>query len=603
MNRISRRDMLKVMGMTGAAAMAPYPIKPAHAVRRPVPRVNILKSYPYEDREVFETDLVIVGTGLGGLWAAVTAAEEGIKRIAIVDKGGLGVSSGSGMILAGTIYWLEGDDLAACEKEYLKYSGGLGHPDMLRDMMQTSHRRMEKWKKWGVTYEGLPVLGIRMPTDGNRHNKLSLNPRYKGWACGRALVQCLLDRIDAQGVSTYFSKTMITDLLVENGRINGAVGLNRVTGNRVVFKAPSVILATGSCTFGPGYIVSAHQTGDGYALAYRAGNTLQNLEFLNPDVLARDYNLEGGHLTGMFGARFINKYGKDFMWDYDPINGTNSNFNNIAFAFADEWARGNAPVYLDQTTVVYKYMVSRIFENLSPLNTWQALNYRRLRETGNAPTDHPQSQIVLYYGLQGCIRTNNDLMSDEIDGLFAASLSQSFDMSTIKGISSARGMWSGEKTGRTATLYARGADRPALNRDQVENALERSIKFMKRKNGLTYWPLIKKFQNILHKPEIGLRKTVESLEHGLKQLTEFKENDLPALHAKDSHELIKAHELENMTLVAELFLKSSIIRTESRYSHRRMDYPLPDNENWLKFINWQKSDGKPKMSFENIKKI
>ena len=106
MSRISRRDLLKVMGITGAASMAPYPMKHAHAAKRQIPRVNILKSYPYKDREVFETDLVIVGTGLGGLWAAVTAAEEGIKRIALVDKGGLGVSSGSGMILGGTIYWL-----------------------------------------------------------------------------------------------------------------------------------------------------------------------------------------------------------------------------------------------------------------------------------------------------------------------------------------------------------------------------------------------------------------------------------------------------------------------------------------------------------------
>ena len=190
-------------------------------------------------------------------------------------------------------------------------------------------------------------------------------------------------------------------------------------------------------------------------------------------------------------------------------------------------------------------------------------------------------------------------MSDEIDGLFAASLSQSMDMSTIKGISSARGMWSGEKTGRTATIYSKGADMPVLDGDQVENALESSIKYMKRKNGLTYWQLIKKFQNILHKPQIGRRKTAGSLENGLKQLTEFKENDLPALITEDSHELIKAHELENMVLIAELFLKSSIIRTESRYSHRRIDYPLLDNENWLKFINWQKNkDNEAEQSFE-----
>jgi succinate dehydrogenase/fumarate reductase flavoprotein subunit len=603
MSGISRRDALKLVGLAGASTVMPPAARPARAVQPPVPSVNLLKSRPYQDREIVETDLVVVGTGLGGLWAAVTAADEGMKRIAVVDKGGLGVSSGSSMILAGTLYWLDGDDLDACEEEYLAYNGGLGHIDMLRDMMQTSQRRMDKWKQWGVEYHGTPLFD-RMTSDGNTHNKMSLNPRYKEWSNGRALIQCLLDRMDAQGVADYYSKTMITDLLTNGDRIVGAVGINRVNGNRVVFKAPAVILATGSCTFGPGFNVSAHQTGDGYALAYRAGNKLQNLEFLNPEIASRDYNIEGGHLTGLLGTRFINKDGRDFMWDYDPENGTNTSFNTIAHAVVDEWAEGRAPVYLDMTTILYRYFFPTFIEDLSPLNTWQALNYKRLREIGQAITSRPQSQILLYYGLQGCIRTNNDLMSEELDGLFAASLSQSLDMCTFKGVSSARGMWSGEKTGTSSVEYVRGAPPPELDRVQMDEALQQAVRHTERSRGQTYWQLMRAFQNIMFKPQIGLRKTEHSQEEGLKKLLAFRDNELPELFAPDPHEVVKALELENMVEVAELYFKASMLRTESRYSHRNMDYPRQDNENWLKFINWQEDEnGELVRSFEPVPPI
>jgi succinate dehydrogenase/fumarate reductase flavoprotein subunit len=604
MSELTRRDMLKIMGITGAAAVFPPGLRAARAVRPPIPTVNILKSKPHDDAEVVETDLVVIGTGLGGLWAAVTAADEGTKRIAVVDKGALGVSSGSSMILGGTFYWLDGDDLDACEKEYLSFNGGLGHIDMLRDMMQTCQRRWDKWKQWGVEYVGTFPFGSRTTSDGNTHNKLSLFPHYKEWSNGRAMIQCLLDRMDAQGAADYYSKTMITDLLTNNGRVVGAVGINRMNGKRIVFKAPAVILATGSCTFGPGFNVSAGQTGDGYALAYRAGNKLQNVEFLNPDVVARDYHIEGGHLTGKIGTRFINKDGKDFMWDYDPKLGTNSTFNNIAHAAADEWTKGKAPIYLDTTTLLYKYFFPTFIERISPHNTWQRLNYDRLREIGQAQTLRPQSQIVLYYGLQGCIRTNNDLMSDEIEGLFVCSLSQSFDMCSFKGVSSARGMWSGEKTGMNAPRYIREASAPSLDRAQLEAVLERSTMHTKRRKGQTYWQLMKKFQDIMFKPQIALRKTEESLHKGLDKLLAFREDELPQLYADNPHDIVKAHEIENMAQIAELYFKASMLRTESRYSHRHMEFPVLDNRDWLKFINWQKGlDGKSRMSYEAVPNV
>jgi succinate dehydrogenase/fumarate reductase flavoprotein subunit len=596
--------MLKLAGVAGVSLVVPPLVKSAGAVKPPVPKVELLKSKPYEDGETVETDLVIVGTGLGGLWAAVTAADEGVRRIAVVDKGAVGISSGSAMILGGTLYWLDGDDLDACEKEYLEYSAGLAHIGMLRDMLQTSQRRMNKWRKWGLEYDGVPPFGGRFASDGNRHNKMSINPRYREWSCGRALIQCLLDRMEAQGAADHYSKTMITDLLTLDGRVTGAVGVHRVTGNRVVFKTPAVVLATGSCTFGPGFNVSAHHSGDGYGLAYRAGGRLQNLEFLNFDVVARDYNIEGGHLAGALGVRFINEKGRDFMWDYDPKNGTNSSFNKIAFAMADEWAKGNAPIYLDLTTILYKYFFPTFLENFSPLNTWQALNYNRLREIGQPITARPQSHIVLYYGLQGCIRTNDDLMSEEIEGLFAASLSQSMDMCTFKGASSARGMWSGEKVGIASAKYVKGAPAPALDSDRVREALERATAHLRRPEGRSYWELMKKFQGIMFKPGIGLRKTDESLKQGLRELVSFRETDLPTLSASNPHDLVKAHELENMVQLADLYFKASLVRTETRYSHRRLEYPRTDNAGWLRFINWSLGDrGEAVMSFEPATRV
>ena len=603
MKDYTRRDILKITGLAGGAMAVPPWVRKAFSSESQKPKVNILKSKTYEDAQVVEVDMVIVGTGMGGLWAAVTAADEGVKRIAVVDKGSMGISSGTSMILGGTLYWMEGDDLDACEKEYMAFSGGLGHVDMLRDMMQTSQRRWDKWKKWGVEYRGSLLFGTRTLSDGNKYNKMSAFPFYKGWSCGRALIQCLLDRMDAQGVADYYSKTMVTDLLTVNRRVVGAVGINRMNGKRVVFKAPAVVLATGSCSFGPGLNVSAGQTGDGYGLAYRAGSKLQNLEFLNPDVVARDYNIEGSHLTGLMGARFINKDGKDYMWDYDPKNGTNSTFNKIAFAAADEWAKGKGPVYLDTTTILYKHFFPTMFEKVSPPNTWQRLNYERLREIDKPMTAMPQSQIPLYFGLQGCIRTNNELMSDDIDGLFACSLSQSFDMCVIKGIASARGMWSGEKVGMTASKYIREAPAPSLDRAQMRAALERSAMHTRRKNGQTYWQLMKKFQDIMFKPQVGLRKTDASLKKGLEQLTEYRKNELPDLYAATPHDIIKAQELENMVQIAELYFLASLERTESRYSHRRMDFPLLDNEKWLRFINWKKGRGNnPNMSYETVTK-
>ena len=178
MNELSRRAMLKWAGLAGASMLTPPSLQRAEGVSPPVPNVRLLKSKQYEDRETVEVDLVIVGTGLGGLWAAVTAAEEGVKRIAVVDKGAVGISSGSAMILAGTLYWLDGDDLDACEREYLQYSAGLAHVGMLRDMMQTSQRRMNKWREWGLEYGGMPPFGGRMTSDGNRFNKIWMSSPF-----------------------------------------------------------------------------------------------------------------------------------------------------------------------------------------------------------------------------------------------------------------------------------------------------------------------------------------------------------------------------------------------------------------------------------------
>jgi succinate dehydrogenase/fumarate reductase flavoprotein subunit len=394
---------------------------------------------------------------------------------------------------------------------------------------------------------------------------------------------------------------MITQLLTQDGRIAGAIGIHRITGNAAVFKAKAVILATGQCSFRGQHAIVEIQTGDGYALAYEAGATLMNMEFLALDIDPGAFGLEGGSLMGMFGCKLINGENRDFMRDYDPVNGTNAHVRLSTRAMATEVRSGRGPIAMDYSSRFYSLVGRHIWRRkVLPRNSWQRLNEYRLVDVGHDVRQKPEPFYAHSFGIIGAVKAEVDCSTD-IPGLFVAGITLAHDPGKIKGIESARAMWSGEKSGGSAHDYITRAPDSELDMNLVEAQRQASLKPLAIDGSKTPSEILTALQKIVFDCNVSLLKDEERLTKALQELMAIKERDLPQMHAAGPHELAKYHETKNMMLCAELFLRASLERRESRESHYREDYPEQDNREWLKWIEWTKGpDGTPSMHFERV---
>jgi succinate dehydrogenase/fumarate reductase flavoprotein subunit len=416
---------------------------------------------------------------------------------------------------------------------------------------------------------------------------------------GKAVVGVLLNEILKRKTIRYYSKTLITQLLKNAGKISGAVGVNRVNGNAAIFKAKTVIIATGQCSFSGQHALMELQTGSGYALAYNAGATLNNMEFLTFDIDPGPYGLEGESLLGAFGARLLNGKNQDFMRKYDPINGMDAHVRLSTRAMAKEVKAGRGPIFLDRTQFCYSLVGQYIWKGLLADGSWQKKNELRLGEIGHDVTKKPDLSYAHAFGIIGAVKVNLDC-STEIPGLFVAGITLSHDPGKIKGAESARAMWSGEKSGKSASDYLAGIGEIGFDSAQAALAVEAAQKPLNISEDLSPNEVLTEIQKALFPYEVSILKSEERLKKALNRIYEIK-SDAERMYAKDSHELIKYHETLSILLCAELFLLASIERKESRECHYREDYPALNHEEWLKWINFNKdASGNPAMSFERV---
>jgi succinate dehydrogenase/fumarate reductase flavoprotein subunit len=572
------------------------------AERRQRADEKYIKSEEWTEGQVVETDMLIVGSGFAGLWAVITAADKGVKSIAVVDKGSIAKSSNASLTLGGTAYLHPTDDKMEWMRELVESAGHLSRQDMWDDLLTTSYARRKKLESWGVRYKPfVPLAMPRLKSDGNKHVAVQLGATWKGFTAGRAVTSALTHQMLKREGIRYFSKTMITRLLTQDGRIAGAIGVHRITGNAAIFKAKAVIVATGQCSFRGQHAVVEIQTGDGYALAYDAGATLMNMEFLAFDIDPGAFGLEGGSLMGTFGCQLVDGENRDFMRDYDPVNGTNAHVNISTRAMAKEARSGRGPIAMDFSSRFYSLVGRQIWRRkVLPRNSWQRLNEYRLTEVGHDVRKKPEPFYAHAFGIIGAVKADVDCSTD-IPGLFVAGITLAHDPGKIKGIESARAMWSGEKSGSSAYDYVTKAPTSDLDMTYAESQRQASLKPLSIEGSKTPAEILTEVQTIIFDCNVSILKDETRLRDALQRLMAIKDNDLPRMYAADPHELVKYHETRNMVLCAELFLRASLERRESRESHYREDYPQRDDRQWLKWIEWTKgADGGPSMSFERV---
>lgn len=586
MKKITRREALQKGAKITAGVAAASAISPIISCGREEykPSASFIRSATFSD--IVESDLLIVGSGFAGIWAAIAAHDKGISSIAMVDKGAIGYSSKSKMCAGATIYCESGDDIDEWLEEFVQVQKYLSRQDIVSHIFETSESRLKRMEGWGLWYKSMPLGSKRIPSRGFHKIEMHAMPRYKKRGGGAALMDLLLEQVVARDVR-FYSKIMITDLIKNDGRIAGAVGIHRITGKPVLFKSRAVILAAADCSFRGNYACVEAVTGDAFRLAFDAGVSLSNMEFLVNNTGSPRYGFEGTGVAMKMGGKILNARMEEFMEQYHP-DGSEAEINYLVQAMTEEVMKGNGPpFYLDMTSLRSK-IGRRLFWDRNTSGFMRKF-MRALDEYGVDVNAQPQEWLPVIQTLRGGIRTDTDGMS-ELPGLFASGMSQAVDPGLFNGWSTMRAMGTGERAGISAARFLKDAGDVTLPGNELGSVKIAALAPLKRKSGINPDEVCLKLQKIIFPYQVSIRKCGESLKQALKGVERLKA-DLPALYAKDPHQLIKVHETRNMVTVAELYLRASLERKETRADHCRSDYPETDNKQWLRWINLKKGRG------------
>ncbi|MCE7885585.1 MAG: FAD-dependent oxidoreductase, partial [Actinobacteria bacterium ATB1] len=270
--------------------------------------------------ESLSTDVLVIGSGIAGLWAAIEAHRNGVEDVTIVDKASIGMSGQSRMAAGATIYCLPKDDLAACVGDFVQAHGGLCRRDFVVDLLSTSHRRLRLLESWGVTYActGSGDDGyLRLPARGLPHNRMLVRPRHGRHFGGKAVVTALRREV-ARARVRRIPRFMVTELLAIDRTATGVMGVDRTTGRPTHIAAPAIVLASGDCSFRGNYVGVDAATGDALHMGYEAGARLVNCEFLSVNTGSPYFGFEGTGVALRLGGKLVDAAGNPFMSRHHP---------------------------------------------------------------------------------------------------------------------------------------------------------------------------------------------------------------------------------------------------------------------------------------------
>jgi succinate dehydrogenase/fumarate reductase flavoprotein subunit len=530
----------------------------------------------------YNTDLLVIGGGFSGMWAA-KRAKEALDDVLVVDKGprdwgGLGGMSGGDMIVKQPDMKL--DDLL---EDLVYYYDGLADQELLAGILKDSYDRF-------MDFENLGHKFVR-----NEKGELCFIPQraldfmrfyyYHPYGMGgMEKARLLKEECQRLGVRR-LGRTVITDVITDGDRVSGAVGFHTQSGEPVYIKSRAVLLATNTGGWKPSY----HQNtpaGEGVTIAWNAGCAVRNFEFWKVWNVPVDFAWEGQ--TGLLpkGACFLNSKGEDFMWKYSPKFGAKADPHYNTRGMMCEVRAGNGPILFDCSQ-----MTPEDVETMRPRAGWMGLNDSKLRELGIdffAQKLEWMPQVRHTYG--GVVADPDG--ATHIPGLYAAGLARNPDPGVyMGGWATCITATTGYRAGEAAAQYVQGYDAIPYDYGYATSRLQ-TVTGRLGKEGIAAKDVISAMRDVMSAPDVALMKTGRGLSRGLDRVNEIESEVLPHLGAEDPHALAKAFEATSTVLVTHLCLNAAIMRKESRAGHFREDFPKRDNKNWLKWIEQRRANGK-----------
>lgn len=544
-----------------------------------------------------EADVLVIGAGGAGMYAAIAAAREG-ARVLLVDKsivGRGGATIMAQMTVAAAIGHQEADSWEEHFQDTIAAGRGLCNQELVRLLCRGGPERILEMDTWRVGWarEGGRIRQVTAP---GHSKKRCVYVDFLN--TGPAVAQTLQRQLKRLENVRRLSNVTVVELLVEDGRAAGAVGFDVETGEWAAFRAPSVVLAAGGLTkLYARNSASANMGGDAYALALRAGAELVDMEFvqffpiahLAPRLVGMDpimwdpfrYKLGGRLLNGNF-EEFLDRYGSADEGKYTATR----DLATYAILKEVEAGRGSphGGAYLDFRHVPEK----DLREAFGPV-------IDRLLANGIDLTRAPVEVAPMAHYHMGGVRVNERLET-RIEGLFAAgeAVGGTSGANRLSGNAITEALVFGEHAGRLAALGA--AEATPLPSERWEALAQRTVTELVQAlpqpkeagdagRGAQSPAAVQAELQQLMQSQVGPLRNGPQLADALWRIRTMRQRILPRLSLADTGpfnvDLQDWFELRNMLLVAEAVAAAALAREESRGAHQREDFPSTRDE-WEK---------------------
>jgi succinate dehydrogenase flavoprotein subunit len=530
----------------------------------------------YETRE---HDVLIIGAGGAGLRASLEALAQGAS-VAVVCKSLLGKAHtvmAEGGIAAAMANVDAADNWKTHFRDTMRGGKFLNNWRMAQLHAQESPDRVRELEQWGALFDRTENGDILQRAFGGHTFKRLC---HVGDRTGLEMIRTLQDRGVQQGFDIYMECT-VTRLLTDSGRVTGAFAYWRETGRFIVFKAKSVVIATGG--IGKAWRITSNSweyTGDGMALAYEAGAELMDMEFVqfHPTGMVWPPGVQGILVTEAVrgeGGILRNKAGERFMEKYDSKRMELSTRDVVARSIYTEVKEGRGTehggAYLDISHKPADYVKKKL-----------PSMYHQFKELADVDiTKGPMEVGPTCHYMMGGIRVDAETAQSTIPGLFAAGEAAAglHGSNRLGGNSLSDLLVFGRRAGLAAALYAKRAPASSLDNSQIDQAEKELLAPFSNTATESPYAVHRDLQEMMQNL-VGIYRTAEDLKKALLELDELKARAARA--SVEGSRLFNpgwhlSQDLEAMLLVSEAVARSALARTESRGAHSRIDHPNLDS--------------------------
>ncbi len=540
--------------------------------------------------ENLQTDVLIIGGGTAGCYAALTISEHSDAKMLICEKAHI---KRSGCLAAGVnalnAYIVEG----RTPQDYVDYArkdaDGIVRGDLLLTMSERLNSVTERLEKLGLVI--LKDKDGKYVTRGNRNLKIN----------GENIKPILADAVNELDNVTILNRVNITDYAVENNHINGAFGIGIENDTFYVIKAKAVIIATGGAAGlykpnNPGF--SRHKmwyppfnTGAGFAMGINAGAEMTTFEMRFIALRCKDTIAPTGTLAQGVGAKQINSLGEVYETKYGITT------SQRVYGTVNENLNGRGPCYLQTEGITEEQDESllKAYLNMAPSQTIKWIESGKNPSQQNVEIEGTEPYIVGGHTASGYwVDTNR---KTTIDGLYAAGdVAGGCPQKYVTGA-----LAEGEIAALSVVEYIKDKNVATIDDKVVNNHIDEVENFLKDKHcKFTTEQLEEAMQTVMDSYAGGIKtnyrfneKQLEIADYKIKQLIELSKD----LYAEDFQELMYIYELRERLTVCRSVIAHLKARKETRWHSfaENLDYPEKDNEHWNKYVNSILEDGEIKI--------